>query len=1008
MKSKGAIKFLVYAFLVVCLYQLSFSFLEGIYLQRAKEYAKGDAAREKAYLDSISDVEVLNMGIRKFTFQQIKEHKLNLGLDLQGGMNVIMEVSVSEVVRALSNFSKDANFNKAMELAESRQSNSQSDFVTLFDQAWREVSNGAPLSAIFATRENQGRISFGSSDAEVIEAIRAETEGAIDRSFNILRTRIDKFGVTAPNIQRQQGTGRIIIELPGVDNPERVRKLLQGTAKLEFWETYENKDIIERIFDVNKLLGEEKKRSSGKEDSALAELQNTARSDAADSSDRVDSAAGEDTSDLMKQLAMADTAAGSDTGKSMAQARMENPLFALMMPAVTQEQDGSSRSVKGPVVGTSSIRDTAKVNAIFARPEVRAMLPRNLKLLWTVKGRGEGERFLDLIAVKSRSNDSRAPLEGDVITDARESLDNMGQVEVSMSMNPEGAKTWRRMTADNIERSIAIVLDDYVYSYPTVRSEISGGMSSISGNFTVDEAKDLANILKAGKLPAPARIVEEAIVGPSLGAEAIGSGLWSIVAGMLCVLLFMVAYYARGGVVANVALLANVFFIFGVLASLQAVLTLPGIAGIVLTIGMAVDANVLIFERIREELAGGKSMRMAVADGFNNAYSSIIDANVTTLLTGIILYSFGTGPIRGFATTLIVGILCSLFSAIFISRLIIDYMVEKNKTVSFGTGWSMRLFSNLNIDFLGSRKLWYSISGAVILAGFISMFAQGFNLGVDFKGGRSYILEVPRGQKATELRAALAGPLTSAPEVKTFGSDSKFKVTTSYLIGQKGEEVDEQVERKIFEGLSPILGNKVDFETFRDKHILSSQKVGPTIADDIKTSAVWSIVVSILGIGLYILLRFRKLNYSLGASVALLHDVLVVLAVFSLCYKFMPFGMEIDQAFIAAILTIIGYSINDTVVVFDRLREYLGIHHVAENQKIINTALNNTLSRTVITAFTTILVVLVLFLFGGEVIRGFTFALLVGLVVGTYSSIFVASSLVVDTDRWFTRRKLAK
>jgi SecD/SecF fusion protein len=1003
MKSKGAIKFLVYAFMVVCLYQLSFSFLEGVYLNRAKEYAKGDAALEKAYLDSISDVEVLNMGIRKFTFQQIKEHKLNLGLDLQGGMNVIMEVSVSEVVRALSNFSKDATFNKAMELAESRQSNSQSDFVTLFEQAWKEVSNGARLSAVFATRENQGRISFNSNDAEVIEVIRAETEGAIDRSFNILRTRIDKFGVTSPNIQRQQGTGRIIIELPGVDNPERVRKLLQGTAKLEFWETYENADIIQRIFDVNKLLGDEKKRSSGKEDSALASLSASGEA-AMDTSVQAssDTSAGDD---LMKQLAKADTAAEGDTSKSMAQARLENPLFALMMPAVTQEQDGSSRSVKGPVVGTSSIRDTAKVNAIFARQDVRALLPRNLRLLWTVKGRGEGERFLDLIAVKTRSNDSRAPLEGDVITDARESLDNMGQVEVSMTMNPEGAKTWRRMTADNIERSIAIVLDDYVYSYPTVRSEISGGMSSISGNFTVDEAKDLANILKAGKLPAPARIVEEAIVGPSLGAEAISSGLWSIVAGMLSVLLFMIAYYARAGVVANVALLANVFFIFGVLASLQAVLTLPGIAGIVLTIGMAVDANVLIFERIREELSGGKSLRLAVADGYKNAYSSIIDANVTTLLTGIILYSFGTGPIRGFATTLIVGILCSLFSAIFISRLIIDYMVEKNKSVSFGTGWSMRLFSNLNIDFLGRRKLWYGISGTVIVAGLVSIFVQGFNLGVDFKGGRSYIIEVPQGQKSTEIRAALAGPLTSAPEVKTFGSDTKFKITTTYLIGQQGQEVDEQVERKVFEGLSPLLGGKVDFESFRDKHILSSQKVGPTIADDIKTSAVLSILISILVIGLYILLRFRKLNYSFGASIALLHDVLIVLAVFSLFWKFMPFGMEVDQAFIAAILTIVGYSINDTVVVFDRLREYLGVHHVAESQKIINSALNDTLSRTIITALTTILVVLVLFFFGGEVIKGFTFALLVGLVVGTYSSIFVASSLVVDTDNWFNKRK---
>lgn len=1004
MKSKGLIRSLVIAFALVCIYQLSFTLVANRVENKAEALAGGDPAIEKAYLDSIADTKVYNLLVRSFTYKQVKEQQMNLGLDLQGGMNVVMEVSVSEVVKALSNYSKDETFNKAIEMATARQANSQLDFVTLFEQAYREADPNGQLAAIFATRENQAKISYNSTNAEVMQVIREETEGAIDRSFNILRTRIDKFGVTQPNIQRQQGTGRIIIELPGVDNPERVRRLLQGTAKLEFWETYESGEVLERIFEVNKLLGDR-----AKAEKAVADAAGSSSTDEATAVEGDTAAVATEENDLLKQLA---EASESDTSGvdalNDAQSKLENPLFNLLMPAIFQDSDGTTRAMKGPVVGTASIRDTAKINALFAKDEVRALLPRNLRLLWTVKGRGEENKFLDLVAIKTRSNDDRAPLEGDVITDARQSLDNFSQVEVSMTMNAEGAKTWRRLTADNIERSIAIVLDNYVYSYPNVKSEISGGMSSISGNFTPEEASDLANILKAGKLPAPARIVEEAIVGPSLGAEAINAGLISIISGLLLVLVFMIVYYAKAGIVANVALFANIFFIFGVLASLQAVLTLPGIAGIVLTIGMAVDANVLIFERIREELAKGKSLRIGIADGYKNAYSSIIDANVTTLLTGIILYSFGTGPIRGFATTLIVGILTSLFSAIFITRLIIDWYVNKEKPMTFGTAWSLKVFSSLDINFLKRRKMWYGISGVIILAGLISIFTQGFNLGVDFKGGRSYVVEFADGKKAIELRQALTPVFEGAPEVKTFGSDSKFKITTSYRIDDTDEEVDADVVQRLYDGLSTIMTNPVDFETFKSDRILSSQKVGPTIADDIKASAFMSILFSLVVISVYILIRFRKWNYALGATIALLHDVLFVLSIFSLTWKFMPFSMEIDQAFIAALLTIVGYSINDTVVVYDRLREYLGLHHTGDTEKVINSAVNSTFSRTIITAVTTILVVFVLFLFGGEVIKGFTFALLIGLFVGTYSSIFIGSAVVLDTARFVEKKKLKK
>ncbi|MBM3924292.1 MAG: protein translocase subunit SecDF, partial [Sphingomonadales bacterium] len=808
--------------------------------------------------------------------------------------------------------------------------------------------------------------------------------------------RIDKFGVTSPNIQRQQGSGRINIELPGVDNPDRVRKLLQGTAKLEFWETFEAAEVLDRVAEINKFLAAESKLK-GK----------TAMDSSSNSGDTTKALA--DTSSaknaLLRDLAKSDTSMAGDTSEAgLARTRQENPLFAILMPAVYQDKDGSSKVSQGPIVGTSAARDTAAVNTIMARTEVKNFLPRNMKMLWTVKGRGEGNRFFDLVALKKRGNEDQAGLEGDVVTDARESIDPFGKVEVSMTMNAEGAKRWRRMTADNIGKSVAIVLDDYVYSFPTVQSEISGGMSSISGNFTTEEAKDLANILKAGKLPAPARIVEEAVVGPSLGKEAIQSGLWSIVMGLLMVLVFMALYYARSGLIANAVLFANIFFIFGILASLQAVLTLPGLAGIVLTIGMAVDANVLIFERIREELARSKSQRQAVNDGFSNAYSSIIDANVTTILTGIVLYVFGSGPIKGFATTLIVGILTSLFAALFLSRLIMEYFVSKDKPITFGTSATLNMFTNLNFNFLGRRRLWYGVSLTVIVAGLISMFTQGFNLGVDFKGGRSYVVTVDSDRGAGDIRSALTTAYGSAPEVKTFGSDRQFKITTTYKINDNSEAIDAEVEEKLWQGLSGLYRSKPSQETFKASYLMSSQKVGPTIADDIKVSAIWSILFALVAIFAYIVIRFRKWQYALGATLALAHDVLVVLAVFSLGWKWFPFSMEIDQAFIAAILTIVGYSINDTVVVFDRIREDLGTKKLTADMSIMNKALNTTLSRTLITAFTTIITVVVLFLFGGDVIKSFSFAILIGLIVGTYSSIFTASALVLDTVKWMEGR----
>jgi SecD/SecF fusion protein len=990
MQSKGAIKFFAITLAIVCLYQLSFTVVTRMVEKRAEEASGGDPAAYQAYIDSISGLPVYNLLVKEYTYREAKERELNLGLDLKGGMNVTLEVSVVDLIRAMANNSTDPTFNKALEEAQRLQRQSQKDFVTLFGEAFQRIDPNAKLAAIFSTMDLQDRVTFNSSNEDVLAVIREESDAAISRSFNILRTRIDKFGVTQPNIQ-QLGSGRILVELPGVKEPERVRKLLQGTARLEFWETWENKDVFEYLNNINETL-----KKSKKQDSLLAKISGDTTAVSTDTllaststTDTLTAAPDTGSTGLLDQL-KSDTSTAQDTSAQSFEAfAKENPLFAVLSPAIFQNQQGQSEYQKGPVVGYSLIKDTGKVNQILAREEINSILPKNLKFLWSVKPPTKEAQALELIAIKTNGRDNNPPLDGGAIADARQDFGQFnGKPEISMRMNVEGAQTWRRLTAENVGKSIAIVLDDQVYSFPTVQGEIAGGNSSITGNFEINEAKDLANILKAGKLPAPAKIVEEAVVGPSLGQEAIDSGLTSFIIALILVLIFMVFYYSNAGWAADLALFANVFFIMGVLASLGAVLTLPGIAGIVLTLGMAVDANILIYERIREELRAGKGIKLAISDGYSAAYSSIIDANVTSLLSGIVLYVFGSGPIQGFATTLIIGILTSLFSAIFLSRLIFEWRLSKDKNISFSTKLTENAFKNVNIDWIANRKIYYMISGTIILIGIGSMVFRGFSTGVDFKGGRSYVVRFDESVSATDVRAKLVDVFGSAPEVKTFGADNQVKITTSYLIEDPSENADEKVETALTSGLGISLDQ-----------IMSSQKVGATIADDIKVAAGYAIFFSLMIIFFYILLRFRKWTYGMGAVVAMAHDVLILLSVFSLAWGTLPFSLEVDQAFIAAILTVMGYSINDTVVVFDRIREFLGIHHKSEMKKVINSALNATISRTINTSLTIFFVLFAIFVFGGEVIRGFAFALLIGIVVGTYSSLCIATPIVVDLTR---------
>lgn len=1026
MQSKGAIKFFAIAFALVCLYQLSFTFITARIENKARSYAHqeeakqlasrladGDElletylydsiakAREKYYLDSMSSQVVYNILVRQYTFQETKEREINLGLDLRGGMNVTLEISVVDIIRSLSGNSRNPVFVQAIEMAVEKERTSPTDFVTLFAESFEEVDPNASMAAIFINApEFKDRIRFNSTNAEVVTLIRSEVNGAIDRSFNILRTRIDRFGVAQPNIQKLQASGRILVELPGIKEPERVRKLLQGTAQLEFWETYQFNEIAQYFTEANTRLRTLQERESvqpaSESEPETPESEETPEPQPTETTETE-----EQTEQSLDDLLASDT---TDMDLMADQSReewaRENPLFNYLQPAFFQGNDGNVYPSEGAAIGYAAIKDTARVNRMLR--SVNEVFPRNLKMAWTVKPQPDAADMLELTALRVTTRDGMAPLTGEVIIDARQDYSQLGQVEVTMTMNAEGARTWRRLTGDNIGRQIAIVLDGYVYSAPRVNDEIPSGRSSISGNFTIEEGQDLANILKSGKMPAPARIVQEEVVGPSLGREAINSGLTSFVIAFVLVLIYMLFYYNKAGYVADLALVTNIFFIFGVLASLGAVLTLPGIAGIVLTLGMAVDANVIIYERIREELRAGKGLRLAIADGYKNAYSAIIDGNVTTLLTGIVLYVFGTGPVQGFATTLIIGICSSLFTAIFISRLIFTWQLDHNRRLTFDNGITRKLFTNTTYDFLQHRKTAYIISIVVILIGISSLVFRGLNYGVDFTGGRTYVVRFDQNVSTLDIRSALIDEMGEAPEVKTFGPQNQVKITTKYLIDDNSPEADSIVENQLYAGIVDFFETPItytDFASDDEAKILgrlSSQKVGPTIARDIKQAAVIAITIALIIIFAYIAIRFKRWQFGLGAVGALFHDSLIVIALYSIFYGILPFSLEVDQAFIAAILTIIGYSVNDTVIIFDRIRENMLLHPKRELKININDAINSTLGRTINTAGTTVVVLLAIFIFGGEIIRGFSFALLVGVIVGTYSSWFTATPIAYD------------
>ena len=990
MNNKGLVVVLTVVVTLLCLYYLSFTFVSRQVKQDAAEYATlSDGsisfAKQQAYLDSVWHEPVYNFLGIKYTYKEVKENELSLGLDLQGGMNVTLEVSPVEVIKGMAGNVEDKGLQAAINHARQRQRESQERFVDLFYEGWQQNAGGRRLADVFATAANRNLISINASDEEVLRVLRDQVENAIERSFQILRTRVDRFGTTQPNIQRLQGTGRILVELPGVDSPERVRKLLQGTAKLEFLEVVEIQEYYQTLAGINSLLVQESR------DKAKAAGTTANRAATANNAQAATDTTGSD--DLATQLTTADTTAAADSLDLQV-----SPLFSL------------SRSQSSLVY---SVRDTAQINRILRRADVQQMMPANLSFVWDVKAfspEGSNEQLLSLYAVQ-RERGGRAPLTGEVIERARQDFDERGRADVVMVMNSDGARTWKRLTANNIGQRIAIVLDNYVYSAPVVQGEIPGGVSSISGNFSVEEAKDLANILEAGALPAPARIVEEAIVGPSLGEQARNQGIISIAAGLGIMVLLVIAYYSKGGLVANLALLFNIFFIFGILAQLDAALTLPGIAGIVLTIGMSIDANVLIFERIREELRNGLSIGAAISKGYQKAYSSIIDANVTTLLVAIVLFVLGQGPVKGFAITLIVGILCSLFTAVLLTRVLIEWMTGKGDAskISFETPLSRNLFKGGDINFMGKRRMAYTISAVVIALGMVALVVNnGLNMGVDFTGGRTYVVAFDEPVAPTELKLALADDFAGAgTEVKTYGATNVLKVTTSYLIDVDEEESDNQVQTALIRGVEAATG-KTFVEDGRaisqgQFSIISSSKVGATIADDIKDASLQAGLFSLLIMFLYILVRFSGWQFSVGAIIALVHDVAITLGAFAIAGA-LGMSYEVDQVFVAAILTVIGYSINDTVVVFDRIREEVGNRYNNKSTLLsnFNSAINSTLSRTMMTSMTTLVVVLVLFLFGGEVLRGFSFALLVGILVGTYSSVFIASPIAADL---LSRRK---
>ncbi len=995
MQNKGFVKVFAALLTLVCLFYLSFSFVTRYYNGKAAEYAGGDSAREIAYLDSLATQKVW-LG---YTLKECREMEISLGLDLKGGMNVVLELNVADVIRSLSNNNQDANFNKALDLAYEHQAASQKDFIDLFAEEYKKLDSGARLSAIFSTFDLKDKITPQSTDAQVISVLKEELQSAIDNSFNVLRTRIDRFGVVSPNIQRLETAGRILVELPGVKEPERVRKLLQGSANLEFWETYKLPEIYQQLIAADNVLATVLSESEAADSTAVAEQP-------AEKAEKTADANVSEADSLLAELGHDEQS--TEASQSMEEFAKQHPLFALL-----QISQYNGQLSPGSSVGVALAKDMAKINEYLNMKQVKDVLPRNLALKWGVKAIDEKEQFFELYALKVTNRDGSPALGGDVVTDANaDFMQQAGRSEqmVNMVMNAEGAKAWARLTKDNIGRQIAIVLDDMVYSAPNVNDEITGGRSQITGNFTPEEAKDLANVLKSGKMAASVHIVQEDVVGPSLGQEAITAGVISFVLALILLMLYMCAFYGLiPGLIADGALVLNIFFTMGVLASFQAVLTLPGIAGMVLTLGMAVDANVLIYERTKEELRAGKSLSKAVADGYSNAFSAIFDSNLTSIITGIVLFYFGTGPIRGFATTMIIGLLASFLTAVFLTRIVYEALLAKDKlkNIPFTTSLTKDLLTNPRINFLAARKVGYLIPAGIIVLGAISLMTIGLNNGIDFTGGRNYVIRFDNPVRTDEVRDLLDTHLDGSVSVIQIGTADQVRVSTNYKIQDNDPSVDQEIETKLYEGVKSLLPEGTTLDQFTDTYIQSSQKVGPSMADDIKNAAFLAVIFSMICMAAYILLRFRDVSFSVGAFASVATTTLCIISFYTLLWKILPFSMEVDQTFIAAILTIIGYSINDTVVVFDRIRETIGLYPKRDRYQVINDALNSTLCRTFNTSLTTLVVVLCIFILGGSTIRSFTFAILLGIIIGTYSTLFVATPIAYELQKWKINKKLA-
>ena len=971
MQNKGFIKIISVLLILVCLFYLSFSAVVRYYDNKAKQIANGDAAVEQAYLDSLANEKVY---FGNWTLKDCREMGISLGLDLKGGMNVILEVSVPDVIKVLSDNKTDAAFNEALGNAAKEAVNSQEDVITLFIKEYHNLAPGQPLAQIFATQQLKDKVTQRSTDQEVERVLRDEVKAAVDNSFNVLRTRIDRFGVVQPNIQTLTGSlGRIMVELPGIKEPARVRKLLQGSANLEFWETYEAQDVAPYLQSADVKLHNLLTTSDATDDVAPVEAAPVSASDS-----------------------LAAAIRGEAATTDMAQLKREHPLLSILQVF----------SGQGSIVAYANARDTAEVNRYLAMPEVQAELPKDLRLKWGVapSDLDPKKQTYELYAIKSTQRNGKAPLEGDVVVDASDKFDQYGKPAVNMSMNTDGARRWAQLTKQNIGKSIAIVLDDYVYSAPRVNTEITGGNSEITGNFTPEQSKDLANVLKSGKMPAPAHIVQEDIVGPSLGQASINAGIISFIVALILLMIYMCSMYGLvPGMIANCALIMNLFFTLGILSSFQAALTMSGIAGMVLTLGMAVDANVLIYERTKEELRSGKGTKDALAAGYKNAFSAIFDSNITSLLTGIILFNFGTGPIRGFATTLIIGICISFFTAVFMTRLVYEFFMSKDKllNLTFTTGISKNLMTNVHFDFMGSRRRWLSIGFVVFLICIGFMSIRGLSRSIDFTGGRNFNVQFENAVEPEEVRALVANSFEDANvSVIAVGTDGRtVRISTNYRINEDGQNVDSEIESRLYDAVKPLLTQNISLDTFIDRDnytggsIISSQKVGPSIAEDITYSAIWSVILALIAIGIYILIRFYNIAYSIGATGALILDTSIILGAYSMFWGILPFSLEIDQTFIGAVLTAIGYSINDKVVIFDRVREYTQLYRKRGMMQVFNDSLNSTLARTINTSISTLIVLLCIFILGGESIRSFAFAMILGVIFGTMSSLFIASPI---------------